>query len=150
MTDRHLAARLEHLQIILGQDTGLQHATELIGEPEMPAQSPWTELDSGERRHAKGATDFDAGMPSYGGGRQEGSTPVTAESEDDDVAVALDTPLLDVASLRAGEPTSKDVDFCPWNTVLSYPDQFIGKGNRPRVGCKMASKVQWWRWLTGR
>lgn len=34
---------------------------------------------------------------------------------------------------RIGEPVDEDFAFCPFKIVVSYPERFIGKINKPRV-----------------
>lgn len=39
----------------------------------------------------------------------------------------------DNAAFRIGQPVHKDFAFCPFKVVVSYPERFIGKANKPRV-----------------
>jgi hypothetical protein len=40
---------------------------------------------------------------------------------------------LDYSKFVVGEPADESISFCSWKVVEAYPDQFIGKANRPRV-----------------
>ncbi|KAJ4268712.1 hypothetical protein NW762_002780 [Fusarium torreyae] len=40
---------------------------------------------------------------------------------------------LDCSKFRIGEPLDKDFKFCPLKVMVSYPDRFIGKVNKPRA-----------------
>ncbi|PTB64273.1 hypothetical protein BBK36DRAFT_1124307 [Trichoderma citrinoviride] len=42
------------------------------------------------------------------------------------------TPL-DCSKFVVGEPADESISFCSWKVVETYPDQFIGKANRPRA-----------------
>jgi hypothetical protein len=39
----------------------------------------------------------------------------------------------DNTDFRIGQPVHKDFLFCPFKVVVSYPERFIGKVNKPRV-----------------
>ncbi|RGP75616.1 qde-2-interacting protein [Fusarium sporotrichioides] len=39
----------------------------------------------------------------------------------------------DNTGFRIGQPVHKDSAFCPFKVVVSYPERFIGKVNKPRV-----------------
>jgi hypothetical protein len=43
--------------------------------------------------------------------------------------------------MTIGAEAKSNLQFCPWKMVVTYPDLFIGKANRPKVsavtvGCK--------------
>lgn len=40
---------------------------------------------------------------------------------------------LDYSKFVVGEPADESISFCSWKVIEAYPDQFIGKTNRPRV-----------------
>jgi hypothetical protein len=35
--------------------------------------------------------------------------------------------------LQTGDLVDEGTQLCPWKTIQTYPDRFIGKANRPRV-----------------
>ncbi|KAG8665655.1 hypothetical protein FPOAC2_10733 [Fusarium poae] len=39
----------------------------------------------------------------------------------------------DNTTFRVGQPVHKDFTFCPFKVVVSYPERFIGKVNKPRA-----------------
>jgi hypothetical protein len=41
---------------------------------------------------------------------------------------------LDYSTFHIGEPVAEDVCFCSWNLVVGYPERYIGKASKPRVG----------------
>lgn len=52
---------------------------------------------------------------------------------------------LDYSKFVVGEPADESISFCSWKVIEAYPDQFIGKANRPRVctdliPCNMESR----------
>lgn len=49
----------------------------------------------------------------------------------DETAIIRDT--LPYEKLKAQDLSDDGLVFCPWKLVLAYPDNFIGKANRPRV-----------------
>ncbi|PTB81083.1 hypothetical protein M440DRAFT_1434966 [Trichoderma longibrachiatum ATCC 18648] len=40
---------------------------------------------------------------------------------------------LDYSKFVVGEPADESISFCSWKVIEAYPDQFIGKTNRPRA-----------------
>lgn len=40
---------------------------------------------------------------------------------------------VDCSRLVQTREASGDVNFCPWKTILAYPNMFIGKANKPRI-----------------
>lgn len=39
----------------------------------------------------------------------------------------------DSGRFAAGETTGQNTAFCPWRSVLNYPHNFVGKGNKENV-----------------
>ncbi|KAH8176433.1 QDE-2-interacting protein [Sarocladium implicatum] len=53
--------------------------------------------------------------------------------------IEVDMDILQSSQLRKGQSLGRNIAFCPWRNVLSYPGQYIGKGNRPRVSVIIGS-----------
>lgn len=34
-----------------------------------------------------------------------------------------------------GQPVEENIEFCPWQVVSYYPNNYVGKTNRPHVSC---------------
>lgn len=49
-------------------------------------------------------------------------------------SLVLERQAFDCSNFHVGQPEDENFDFCPWVVVQSYPDFYIGKANRPRVG----------------
>ncbi|POR33207.1 ATP-dependent DNA helicase II subunit 2 [Tolypocladium paradoxum] len=131
MSDSDLLARLDLLQQVLGKKVTLRDPSELSDEEEPPAPG----IMSGENSNwEQWQTKEDTATQTSNAWNQE--SPARREAQP---IPGLDQEVLsinagfDCSSLRVGEVLSKEVTFSPWQTILAYPNNFIGKVNKPRA-----------------
>lgn len=68
------------------------------------------------------------------------STPAQAEPWETLRPPPKPTMQRDVISLKRGDAGYKDMVYTAWSTVFAYPEQFIGKTNRPKVCAQSGRK----------
>ena len=124
--------RLDLLQEILGKKVTLRDPFDLSPEdtilaPELlsGANMEWEQWQTKDDAASQGSNAWNQEPPA----KREQQPILHFDQEVPSVRAAHDC-----SSLRVGEVLSKEITFSPWKTILAYPDNFIGKGNRPRVG----------------
>lgn len=138
MADQDLDARLKQLQAILDE------RVTLLTKPPKPRGRrgrPDSATNSTGQRgmHAPSASSPAPILPSSLLVNQPGSMRKTQQPNRAAAsgllvgAMGADLEVLQKSEFRKGQSFQKDIAFCPWKTVLSYPGQYIGKANRPRV-----------------
>ncbi|KAG6011397.1 hypothetical protein E4U43_008350 [Claviceps pusilla] len=115
MSDNQLQAQLDKLQEVLGKTITLD-----------PSRIP-TKIEP-ETSHGKTPSSSDwqeqhLGLDKSGGD----AVPIHTELVADGPA----NPALDDSALCIGDSLEANVAFCPFKRIEQYPDQFIGKRNRP-------------------
>ena len=109
--------------------------TFLDPEPDDEA-NPIHEKTNGDETVAA-VEDLDASRP-WSRRNPQSDTPIRFEN--DEVAPRAPTSgAYDRSNYVVGEPIAADVDFCPWKVVTTYPQNFIGKTNRPHVSSFIVS-----------
>lgn len=120
-----LTERLEKLQALLGKEVSLvdpQKATESLKgvvPVESNPDSDWQNA-ANPGGHAKLAQDT---MHRH----------TRSEEVKDQERAMRHQKAFDRSSFRVGEPLDEDVHFCPLKTMVTYPERFIGKTNKPLV-----------------
>ncbi|KAH6610758.1 atp-dependent dna helicase 2 subunit 2 [Trichoderma cornu-damae] len=96
-------------------------------------------------QQGKYASPFDAGLDAW-----NSTTHPSTTGEQRQLEQVKDPPpvmALDFSKFIAGEPADEAIGLCSWKMILAYPEQYIGKTNRPRVCagfscCKMGGGVE--------
>ncbi|KAH6998759.1 hypothetical protein BKA56DRAFT_665310 [Ilyonectria sp. MPI-CAGE-AT-0026] len=118
-----LTERLEKLQALLGKEVSLvdpQKATESLKGVVPMESSPDSDWQNAANPggHAKLAQDV---MHRH----------TRSEEVKDQERAMRHQKAFDCSSFRVGEPLDEDVHFCPLKTMVTYPERFIGKTNKP-------------------
>ncbi|KAM0346458.1 hypothetical protein ACHAPU_005523 [Fusarium lateritium] len=126
MTD--LNDRLEKLQLLLGQGVKL-------------ADTPHDEQENGDKdsnnRLEMSTSEHWMEEQKLAARKQVLPTPqqLRADTQAAKKAgiAARKAMAFDNSNFRTGEPVDKEFAFCPFKIVVSYPERFVGKANKPRV-----------------
>lgn len=134
-----MEARLKDLESILG------HRVCLLDEPLEQATGPEA-IKKSEVVHAQKKEQVLSASPSADCATQGSESASNALEPDDSMVNNRDT--LPFADMKPQDLSNEKVSFCPWKVVLSYPECFTGKANRPRV-CDPTSLSIWWHLTFG-
>lgn len=114
MSDNELHAQLEKLQEILGKKITLDPArNKTTVEPEASVRKDYASAWQEQHLTCEKAS---------------GDTVPSRLIEDEFSYQGFDD-----SALCIGEPLEEDVAFCPFQRIKHYPEQFIGKRNKPLV-----------------
>jgi hypothetical protein len=108
MSDDDLQARLEMLSRLLGRSVTLR-----------------------ERSPARDDDMVNTTPEQVAGEQNSSSKSHSASAQDQPIDLAEE--ILDYSTFQIGKPVDTNVDFCPWNLIVSYPSRYIGKTNKPLV-----------------
>ncbi|KAM0292562.1 hypothetical protein ACHAO9_002877 [Fusarium lateritium] len=120
--------RLEKLQQLLGQ------AVKLVDKPQDDEQD-----DSDKNSNSHGMSTTEQWMEEHRLAARKDNLPTLQQLQADAYATkkaeiaAKKVEAFDNSRFRIGEPVDKDFTFCPFKIVVSYPERFIGKINKPRA-----------------
>ncbi|KAJ4229892.1 hypothetical protein NW759_003258 [Fusarium solani] len=118
-----LEERLERLRQVLGQEVKMAERKKDTEKEEGVSQ-----VKSGNDRCVLD-DDWSNHRPSTGQDRDH-----TTSAVDDLAREKMKNEAFDCSEFRVGEPVDNPAfEFCPFKIVLTYPERFIGKMNRPKV-----------------
>ncbi|KAF4983219.1 hypothetical protein FZEAL_1322 [Fusarium zealandicum] len=128
-----LDARLEKLQLLLGQGVKLVDNEEDEEEDNSATDQP-SEADRENSYGVVPSDDWllDAAEVAWQQ-RSQFKAEVAADAAQGPVMSTRKAKAFDCSSFRVGEPLDKSFKFCPLKVMVSYPERFIGKANRPRA-----------------
>jgi hypothetical protein len=135
--DQDLDLRLKQLQEILDERVTLLSAPP--PKARFRSRKPQTSNGTGPQNSGQSSSQNASGFPSstQGASASRGAKSMTpnrtaavgTSSRETQAAVEF----FKKGDLQSGMIMGEDMQFCPWNAVVSYPGRFIGKTNRPRV-----------------
>ncbi|KAM5351321.1 hypothetical protein ACJ41O_004044 [Fusarium nematophilum] len=121
-----LDTRLERLQQLLGQGVQLVDSQEDADQDQSASPAAWGR----GYENTFGMVPSDEWM--LGTQRYSSEEPQDDISKEREIEMKKDRAY-DCTHFRIGEPLGEDFQFCPMKVVVSYPERFIGKTNRPRA-----------------
>ena len=141
MSDKaSLQDRLGKLGQILGQSATLK-------DSHSPENTPQTAEDTDKQNQPKKLTllQLNRGgwanpkMFTNGDDAPEHQQPETKKQCEQPSFDELFKKPFDCSNFLVGEPLDEQIDFCLWKAAVAYPEQYIGKANKPRVSVSRRS-----------
>lgn len=115
--------RLERLRQVLGQEVKMVERKKETEKEENVSQ-----VESGNDRCV-----LDDDWPDHRSSTGQDRDHTTSAAEDL-AREEMKNKAFDCSSFQVGEPVEDPAfEFCPFKIVLTYPERFIGKTNRPKV-----------------